>query len=206
MPGIITPAITTTMIALSGVSPSSGTISITTDTPTGAFTDFGFQRAFPLSDPFQSWVVSQNIDNTNSSGWVRVWLTATAPVNASPQLVDPAGLQRGSYGGVYVQETYMKASGSAYIDHAQYEAAPSTTLLPQDAEGYDAGIFYSVEPGIGSLWERSQERTLVGKWAGHFKATPGDAGNSYQKVSAFASYNQLLAANLTYADVLNGPS
>jgi hypothetical protein len=204
MPGTMTPAIFTTTLSLSGVSPSSGTIGLTVAPPTGAFTDFGFQRGNPQVDPYTSWVVGTAIDNSSSSNFVRVWVTATAPVQVSPQNPDP--LQRAAFGGIRVSEANMKATGIAYIDQAQFEAAPSTTLLPQFAEGYDDGIFYSLEPGVGALWERSQTRTLYGRYAGHFLQSPAYSGNSYQKVSAFASYNQLLAANRTYADVLNGPS
>lgn len=207
MSGSMTPAITTTTIALSGVSPSVGSIVVSIAPPTGAFTDFGLHAATlsQSTDPYYSWVVGAGIDQSSSSAFVRLWVTATAPVKVCPLSTDQT--KRGTYAGMAISDSDLVGNGKSYIDHAQFEEAPSTVLLPEDAEGYDTGLFYTLEPGVGALWERSQTVTLNGPWAGHFLQSPAYSGNTYQKVSTtYSSYNQLLAANQTYSDVVNGPT
>lgn len=206
MPGSIGLAVSTVTFALSGSSSSSGTISLSIPQPWGSFDNFAFARGSGSQDPWISHLIAQSVDVSASTGFVRVSTTATAPVSSAPY--PPAGSTAGRalYSGVGVAETGMKASGTGYIDHAQVEAAASTTLLPAAAEGYDDGMLYALEPGVGALWERSQTFTYTGRYSGHFLASPAYTGNSYQRIAGYPSYNGLLSAFRTYADVLNGPS
>lgn len=205
--GSFSPAITTVTFAISGASGCSGSITLTTSAQNGSFTDFAFARGAISQDPYISHLLNQNVDVSQSSSFVRLWTTATAPINFEPYAPQSTVAGRAAYGGVNVQEVNMKASGTAFIDHVQFEQAPSQTLLTAAAEGYETGMLYALEPGVGALWEQSQAHTFTGQYAGHFLASPAYTGNTYQKVaSTYQSYTQLLNANQTYADVLNGPS
>jgi hypothetical protein len=206
MPGSFNPAIMTVNFTLVGSSSSSGSISLSIPQAYGSFTNFGFARGAGSTDPWITHLINQAVDTSSSTGFVRVYTTATAPVSYAPY--PPAGSLAGRaiYAGISVAETNMKANGTGYIDHAQVEMAPSTTLLSAAAEGYDDGMLYDLEPGAGALWERSQTFTYTGRYSGHFLASPAYTGNSYQRIAGYPSYNGLLAAFRTYADVLNGPS
>lgn len=206
MPGSFNPAVTTVTFSLSGSSSSTGTIALSVPQAYGSFANFGFARGAGSADPWITHLINQTVDVSAGTGFVRVSTTATAPVSYAPY--PPAGTVAGRamYSGVSVTETGIKANGTGYIDHAQVEAAPSTTLLSAAAEGYDDGMLYDLEPGVGALWERSQTLTYTGRYSGHFLASPAYTGNSYQKIAGYSDYNGLLAAFRTYADVLNGPS
>lgn len=206
MPGSMTPAVMTVTFSLSGLSSSSGTISLSVPQAYGSFANFGFARGAGSVDPWITHLINQAVDVSSSSGFVRVSTTATAPVSYAPYPPDGSLAGRALYSGISVTETNMKATGTGYIDHAQVEAAPSTTLLSAAAEGYDDGMLYALEPAVGALWERSQTLTYTGNYSGHFLASPAYTGNSYLRISGYPSYNGLLAAFRTYADVLNGPS
>lgn len=207
MPGSISFAVPTTNISLAGASSSAGSLTLTQDSPTGAFADFGFARGLGSIDPFISQLISQSVDASNSSSWVRLSTTATAPTSYAPYAPQNTIAGRAAYAGILVQEVGMKASGSAFVDHVQFEQSPARALLSADAEGYDAGMLYSLEPGVGALWELSQAHTFTGRFAGHFLASPAYNGNTYARVAtSYSTYNQLLIANRSYADVLNGPS
>lgn len=206
MPGSIGIAVTTITFSLSGLSTSSGTISISVPQAYGSFSNFGFARGLGSVDPWITHLIAQSVDVSASTGFVRVSTTATAPVSYAPYPPKGSTAGRALYAGASVMETSIKANGVGYIDHVQVEAAPSTTLLPAAAEGYDDGMLYALEPGVGALWERSQTFTYTGRYAGHFLASPAYTGNTYQRIAGYPSYNNLLAAFRTYADVLNGPS
>jgi hypothetical protein len=206
MPGSFGAAVTTVNFALSGSSTSSGTISLSVPSAYGSFANFGFARGAGSTDPWITHLIAQSVDVSSSSNFVRVSTTATAPVAYAPYPPRGSIAGRAFYSGISVTETGIKANGTGYIDHAQVEMAASNTLLPAAAEGYDDGLLYDLEPGVGALWERSQAHTYTGRYSGHFLASPAYVGNSYQRIAGYPSYNSLLAAFRTYADVLQGPN
>lgn len=208
--GVLAPVVVTnTPLPLAGSTPSTGAVAIVSLGIPGAFADFGVvpYRASSYYDPAMTYVSSQSIrpaspDGT-TPGWYRASITAAAPAFYSP---GPAGKLWGTaaFARVGLVANSAAAATAYTFDRAQMEPTVSGNLLTVEQSSYEGRMCYTTSVA-GASYSRSSETVYSGRYAGKFLYQLPPTSNTYQLVTSYGTYQNVLDRRQNYSLLLTNP-
>lgn len=208
-----------------GRSVGNGAISLTYSDVPGAFTDFAVVPYGPAiySDPAFSYPTSATVRLGGATDAPNTWrrLALTVEARNSEYAPGPVGRIYGvyDYARLGVTSVGMALGETHQLAYGQFEKTPlgldsdtaqfGSNLFDLEQASYEGRLMYAPIGGGGETnhmtYTRTKERLSCGEFAGKFVYQSPPASNSYQAVSQFGSYPNLMAKRQTYADVKYRP-